>query len=37
MIDAGLQRVSVDPSMYISRGLLYAQLAVPLIQAHNWH
>jgi tetratricopeptide (TPR) repeat protein len=27
MIDAGLQRVSGDPSMFISRGLLYAQLA----------
>ena len=27
MIDAGLQRISNDPSLYISRGLLYAQLA----------
>lgn len=27
MIDAGLQRISDDPSLYISRGLLYAQLA----------
>lgn len=27
MIDAGLQRVSDDPGLYISRGLLYAQLA----------
>jgi tetratricopeptide (TPR) repeat protein len=27
MIDAGLQRISGDPSLYISRGLLYAQLA----------
>jgi tetratricopeptide (TPR) repeat protein len=27
MIDAGFERVSGDPSMYISRGLLYAQLA----------
>jgi tetratricopeptide (TPR) repeat protein len=27
MINAGLQRISNDPSLYISRGLLYAQLA----------
>ncbi|WP_446744211.1 tetratricopeptide repeat protein [Silvibacterium acidisoli] len=27
MIDAGLQHVSADPSLYISRGLLYVQLA----------
>ncbi len=27
MIDAGLKHVSNDPGMYISRGLLYAQLA----------
>jgi len=27
MIDAGLQRISDDSSLYISRGLLYAQLA----------
>jgi tetratricopeptide (TPR) repeat protein len=27
MIDAGMQRISDDPSLYISRGLLYAQLA----------
>jgi tetratricopeptide (TPR) repeat protein len=27
MIDAGLKRVSDDPGLYISRGLLYAQLA----------
>ena len=27
MIDAGMQRISGDPSLYISRGLLYAQLA----------
>ena len=27
MIDAGLQRISNDPSLYISRGSLYAQLA----------
>jgi len=27
MLDAGFERVSGDPSMYISRGLLYAQLA----------
>jgi tetratricopeptide (TPR) repeat protein len=27
MINAGLQRISDDPSLYISRGLLYAQLA----------
>jgi len=27
MIDAGLQRISDDASLYISRGLLYAQLA----------
>jgi len=27
MLDAGLQHVSNDPSMYISRGLLYAQIA----------
>lgn len=27
MIDAGLQRISDDPSLYISRGSLYAQLA----------
>src|SRR5208283_289413 len=27
MIDAGLQRISGDASLYLSRGLLYAQLA----------
>jgi tetratricopeptide (TPR) repeat protein len=27
MINAGLERISKDPSLYISRGLLYAQLA----------
>jgi tetratricopeptide (TPR) repeat protein len=27
MIDAGLQRIHNDPSLYLSRGLLYAQLA----------
>jgi tetratricopeptide (TPR) repeat protein len=27
MINAGLVRISTDPSLYISRGLLYAQLA----------
>jgi tetratricopeptide (TPR) repeat protein len=27
MINAGMQRISDDPSLYISRGLLYAQLA----------
>ena len=27
MINTGLQRISGDPSLYISRGLLYAQLA----------
>jgi len=27
MVDAGLQRIPGDPSLYISRGLLYAQLA----------
>jgi tetratricopeptide (TPR) repeat protein len=27
MINAGLQRIQSDPSLYISRGLLYAQLA----------
>jgi tetratricopeptide (TPR) repeat protein len=27
MVDAGLQRITDDPSLYISRGLLYAQLA----------
>jgi tetratricopeptide (TPR) repeat protein len=27
MLDAGLKRISDDPSLYISRGLLYAQLA----------
>jgi tetratricopeptide (TPR) repeat protein len=27
MLDAGLARISGDPSLYISRGLLYAQLA----------
>jgi tetratricopeptide (TPR) repeat protein len=27
MINAGLRRISGDPSLYISRGLLYAQLA----------
>jgi tetratricopeptide (TPR) repeat protein len=27
MVDAGLQRIPNDPSLYISRGLLYAQLA----------
>jgi tetratricopeptide (TPR) repeat protein len=27
MINAGLRRISDDPSLYISRGLLYAQLA----------
>jgi tetratricopeptide (TPR) repeat protein len=27
MINAGLQRISNDPSLYIARGLLYAQLA----------
>ena len=27
MINVGLQRISDDPSLYISRGLLYAQLA----------
>ncbi|MGA7339113.1 MAG: tetratricopeptide repeat protein [Terracidiphilus sp.] len=27
MIDAGLQRIPNDPSLYLSRGLLYAQLA----------
>lgn len=27
MIDAGLERIPNDPSLYISRGLLYAQLA----------
>ena len=27
MVDAGLRRIPEDPSLYISRGLLYAQLA----------
>ena len=27
MLDAGLQRITDDPSLYVSRGLLYAQLA----------
>nr|WP_285288975.1 tetratricopeptide repeat protein [Alloacidobacterium dinghuense] len=27
MLDAGLKRISDDPSLYIARGLLYAQLA----------
>ena len=27
MVDAGLQRIPNDPSLYLSRGLLYAQLA----------
>jgi len=27
MVNAGLQRIANDPSLYISRGLLYAQLA----------
>jgi tetratricopeptide (TPR) repeat protein len=27
MLDAGLQRIHNDPSLYLSRGLLYAQLA----------